>query len=283
LAKQLSPSHNTTTLALISHLPRTTSHTMDDINSRRNKEEKRAKKKSRPSLASPALRAEQPIDKSKMDPGYADASLSEEEKRRLAKHLRRADKHAQRMQEMGLDANGEPLDNFCIAKHPVREWKFNIPGSRDQVALNPVVFCLSVVCLWSLAIWSRGTTVHSNVCDCPAGSSLLLKHFYSKPRRITTSTFGLAKQGGIELFLVLSGQQGRCVLFSNLHDVPLWSHSSWARQGQDKGKTRVLQHFVLCHDLCGGCRSRCPGLWCFGTLVPSRKQLLCQCGISFAG
>jgi hypothetical protein len=111
------------------------------------------------------------------DATAAVSPMTDQEKRRLAKHLRRADKHAKRMQEMGLDANGEPLDNFCLTKHAVREWKFNIPGSRDQVALNPVVFCLSVVCLWSLAIWSRGTSAPLDTCDCPMGSSLPIDPF----------------------------------------------------------------------------------------------------------
>jgi hypothetical protein len=93
-------------------------------------------------------------EKQRMDAGSGD--IVEEEERRRKKLLRHAKKQAKLFAELGLDENGNPIDNFSILKYPVREWKFTLPGSKGQIALNPVVTLIGIVCLWSLVIWCRG-------------------------------------------------------------------------------------------------------------------------------
>jgi hypothetical protein len=88
--------------------------------------------------------------------------LSDDETKRLKKELRRAEKRVARLRELGLDENGDPLDNFMLSKYPVREWTFTLLGSTENVAINPVVFTIAIVCLWSLALWSSGTCVRQN-------------------------------------------------------------------------------------------------------------------------
>lgn len=75
------------------------------------------------------------------------------EERRLRRRLRRAQKLAKHLEELGLDENGNELDNFSLDKYPVREFKFTIPMMRNEVALNPTVTLIAIVCLWGLVLW----------------------------------------------------------------------------------------------------------------------------------
>lgn len=89
-----------------------------------------------------------------LDDAHVSVSVSESEERRLKKELKRAKKMGERLAELGLDENGEPLDNFSLLKYPVREWKISIPGSRgDQVAFNPVVTMVGMIGLWILVMF----------------------------------------------------------------------------------------------------------------------------------
>lgn len=86
----------------------------------------------------------------------------ERERRERKKKERRAQKLAQRFKELGLDENGNELDNFSLLKYPVRECKFRIFGSTEPLALNPVVTLIAVVCLWSIVVWCTGTLLSPN-------------------------------------------------------------------------------------------------------------------------
>jgi hypothetical protein len=80
------------------------------------------------------------------------------EERRRKKLLRQAKQQAKLFAELGLDENGNPLDNFSLLKYPVREWIVTLPGMNDAIALNPVVTLIGVVLLWGLVVWTTGTT-----------------------------------------------------------------------------------------------------------------------------
>lgn len=81
------------------------------------------------------------------------ASSDENDEVRRAKLIKSAAKHAQKMAELGLDMNGEPLDNYSLAKYPVREWKLHLPGFQGHIVLNPVVNLIGIVCLWAFVAW----------------------------------------------------------------------------------------------------------------------------------
>lgn len=66
---------------------------------------------------------------------------------RRKKELRRAKRLAERLAQLGLDANGDPLDNFSLLTYPVREWKFKVPG---------VVTFICIATLWALVLWNTG-------------------------------------------------------------------------------------------------------------------------------
>lgn len=82
---------------------------------------------------------------------------NESEERRLKRRLRRAKKMAKHLENLGLDEEGNELDNFSLAKYPVREWKFTIAGMRDEVAINPVTTLIAIVWLWGIVLWCAGT------------------------------------------------------------------------------------------------------------------------------
>lgn len=79
-----------------------------------------------------------------------------EEERTLRKQLRRAKKMARHLEKLGLDENGEELDNFSLSKYPVRESTFTISGMNDRVAVNPVVTLMAIIVLWSIVVWCTG-------------------------------------------------------------------------------------------------------------------------------
>lgn len=85
-----------------------------------------------------------------------DELAEREERRREKKNEKRAKKMAEQLEALGLDENGDPLDNFCLSKYPVREWIFKLPHSVEPVALNPVVTLIGVAVLWGVFIWSSG-------------------------------------------------------------------------------------------------------------------------------
>jgi hypothetical protein len=94
---------------------------------------------------------------SSVDPTRSDEERLERRRARAKKKL------AAHMAALGLDENGQPLDNFSLLKYPVREWKFTLPCSQEPVAVNPVVALIAVACLWALVIWTTGT-----LTDCSA-------------------------------------------------------------------------------------------------------------------
>jgi hypothetical protein len=83
--------------------------------------------------------------------------LDLDDERRRKKEQRRATRLAKHLAELGLDENGDPIDNFSLLKYPVREWKFKLPGFHEPIALNPAVTFIGVVCLWGMVMWSSGT------------------------------------------------------------------------------------------------------------------------------
>jgi hypothetical protein len=85
--------------------------------------------------------------------------LDSEDERRLKKEQRRAKRLAKHLAELGLDENGDPIDNFSLLKYPVREWKFKLPGFDESIAINPVVTFIAVVCLWAIVLWSSSKFV----------------------------------------------------------------------------------------------------------------------------
>jgi hypothetical protein len=88
----------------------------------------------------------------------------DEERRRRKKELRRKEKLAAHFAELGLDENGEKLDNFSLLKYPVREWLIAIPGTTEPIALNPIVTLIGIGCLSFIMVWCSGAS-----CDlrCP--------------------------------------------------------------------------------------------------------------------
>jgi BCCT, betaine/carnitine/choline family transporter len=80
-----------------------------------------------------------------------------DKQRRLRKSLRKAKRIAKHLEDLRLEEEeGDELDNFSLAKYPVREFKFTIPGMSDELALNPVVTLIGVVVLWSVVLWCTG-------------------------------------------------------------------------------------------------------------------------------
>jgi BCCT, betaine/carnitine/choline family transporter len=102
---------------------------------------------------------------SSVDPTRSDEERLERRRARAKKKL------AAHMAALGLDENGQPLDNFCLLKYPVREWKFTLPCSQEPVAVNPVVALIGVACLWALVIWTTGKST-----DC---STDVIRSFHS--------------------------------------------------------------------------------------------------------
>lgn len=72
------------------------------------------------------------------------------------KQRRRAKKMAKRLAALGLDEEGNELDNYSLSKYPVREWKFTLPGMKDDIALNPVVSLIGVSVLWGIVCCYSG-------------------------------------------------------------------------------------------------------------------------------
>lgn len=100
-------------------------------------------------------RSDKKISKTKekdYDDKEEELSHENEEEKRRRKEIRRHKKVVDRLALLGLDENGEPLDNFSLLKYPVREWIFTLPGSREKIALNPAVTVLSMVGLWVLVM-----------------------------------------------------------------------------------------------------------------------------------
>jgi hypothetical protein len=97
-------------------------------------------------------------------PSNSDGELELEDERQRKKEQRRAKRHlAKHLAELGLDENGEPIDNFSLLEYPVREWKFKLPGFHDPVALNPAVTLIAVACLWGIVLWSSGKFVERSL------------------------------------------------------------------------------------------------------------------------
>jgi hypothetical protein len=68
----------------------------------------------------------------------------------------RAKKMAKRLAALVPDDEGNELDDYSLSKYPVREWKFTLPGMKDDVALNPVVTLVGVGVLWGIVCWYSG-------------------------------------------------------------------------------------------------------------------------------
>jgi hypothetical protein len=91
----------------------------------------------------------------------SDEALAMEDERRRKKDKRRAKRLAAHLAELGLDVNGDPIDNFSLLQYPLREWKFKLPGFHEPVAINPVVTFIAVACLWGMVLWSSGKSIKS--------------------------------------------------------------------------------------------------------------------------
>lgn len=88
----------------------------------------------------------------------ASALVVDDEAIRQTRMIRSAKKHEKQMAALGLDVNGEPLDNYSLTKYPVREYKLMVPGFQgSHIALNPVVNMLGIVVLWSIVAWTACT------------------------------------------------------------------------------------------------------------------------------
>jgi hypothetical protein len=72
------------------------------------------------------------------------------------KQRRRAKKMAKRLAALVPDDEGNELDDYSLSKYPVREWKFTLPGMKDDIALNPVVTLVGVGVLWGIVCWYSG-------------------------------------------------------------------------------------------------------------------------------
>jgi hypothetical protein len=99
-----------------------------------------------------------------------DDKETKDERRRRRKELRRAQKLTERFAALGLDEFGHELDNFSILKYPVREYHFNIPGTQEKIALNPVVTLIAVVGLWGIVAWT----------SCTCGAPVVEGFYFSK-------------------------------------------------------------------------------------------------------
>jgi hypothetical protein len=81
---------------------------------------------------------------------------SESEELTQKQRQRRAKKMAKRLAALGLDEEGNELDNYSLSKYPVRECKFTLPGMKDDIAINPVVSLIGVGVLWGIVCWYSG-------------------------------------------------------------------------------------------------------------------------------
>jgi hypothetical protein len=85
-------------------------------------------------------------------------SFEEKEARRLAKkEQRRQEKAIKQLAELGLDENGQELDNYSLEKYPIREFKFTLPGFHNPVAFNPVVTLIGITSIWGIVTWISST------------------------------------------------------------------------------------------------------------------------------
>lgn len=80
----------------------------------------------------------------------------EEERRRRKLARRQAKKMAKHLAELGLDENGNRIDNLTLLNYPVRECKFSLPGFHEAIAVNPLVSLLGGIILWLFVVWSVG-------------------------------------------------------------------------------------------------------------------------------
>lgn len=79
--------------------------------------------------------------------------LDDEEQLRLQNQLRKAAKMSKQLEALYQDSDEE---GFSLLKYPVRECKLSIPGMQGEIAINPVVTLIAVVCLWAIVIWCKG-------------------------------------------------------------------------------------------------------------------------------
>jgi choline-glycine betaine transporter len=120
----------------------------DCLNDEESRKKKKAEKEARRCRRQSRLEAKSVGSVVSMETGVDD------EERRRRKLMRNFEKHKARLEELGLDEYGQPLDAYSILKYPVREWTFTLPGSRETVALNPVVTLMGLVYVWGLVVWS---------------------------------------------------------------------------------------------------------------------------------
>jgi hypothetical protein len=97
----------------------------------------------------------------------------DDDERRIKKEQRRVKRLAKQLAELGLDENGDPIDNFSLLKYPVREWKFKLPGFHEPIAINPVVTLMAVSCLWGLVWWSSGKLDEHATCASYRASAVI--------------------------------------------------------------------------------------------------------------
>jgi hypothetical protein len=89
----------------------------------------------------------------------------DEKSRHSTKALRQREKMIQRLAALGLDENGEKLDNYSLLKYPVREWMISLPGAAERIAVNPFVTLIGIVLLWGIIGWSGGTLRKRPICS----------------------------------------------------------------------------------------------------------------------
>jgi hypothetical protein len=109
-------------------------------------------------------------------------SLKDGEKSDKSRHSTKAlsqrEKMIQRLAALGLDENGEKLDNYSLLKYPVREWMISLPGAAERIAVNPFVTIIGIVLLWGTIGWSGGTLRKRPICSIFIHASDVLAVFY---------------------------------------------------------------------------------------------------------
>jgi BCCT, betaine/carnitine/choline family transporter len=176
------------------------------------------------------------------------ATVDSEERRRLKKEARQREKMIARLAELGLDEHGEKLDNFSILKYPVREWKFSIPGSSEQIALNPAVSLMGIFVLWSLVGWASGTFYPGRFPStqrCESSHPSRLIHSLTADPEGSLATLS-AWQSVVDGALTWLFQGSKAVfLFFVLYIVYKYGHIHLGQSKDDKPEYSALAYFCM--------------------------------------
>jgi BCCT, betaine/carnitine/choline family transporter len=176
------------------------------------------------------------------------ATLGREERRRRKREARQREKMIARLAELGLDENGEKLDNFSILKYPVREWILSLPGSAGKIAFNPAVTFMAVLVLWGLVGRAIGKLIRNmlfSVKRCKSShTSLLIPSLIADPegslallsawQSVVAEKFTWLFQGSKALFL-----------FFVIYIVYRYGHVHLGQSKDDKPEYNALAYFCM--------------------------------------